>query len=289
MNQPNIIFLYGATASGKTKLAVEIAKKSNAEIINCDSKQVYKEIPIITAQPMRAEKQGIKHHLYGSISAKDSFSVMDWISQVVPIIHQISKAGKTPLIVGGTGMYIKYLIEGMPDIPNISAETKLYVRDMIEQKGVNYVHNILSDDIKIKLNANDKQRVSRAHEVFIETGKSLRYWQKRPNKKFISGFNITKIYLSPDRKKLYKNSDSRFDEMIVNGVLNEIEALMKLNIDSQNPSMLSHGVPELIKYIKGEFSFQQASDKAKQNTRNYIKRQSTWFNNQFDADYRFEN
>jgi tRNA dimethylallyltransferase len=279
MNKP-VIILFGPTASGKSSLAMSIANQIDAVIINCDSKQVYKEIPIITAQPSKADKEQIPHEMYGNISVARHFSVGDWLEMVKPVIESVWKQGKTPLLVGGTGMYIKYLTQGIPQIPNIENDIRSKVRGEVSEKGSEYIHTKLDDVMRERLEPADSQRVARAYEVLLQTGKSLSYWQEQPATSVITDAVFKKFFLSPCREKVYENCNNRFDIMMGQGVLEEIENLKSMNLSDELPSMKAHGVPELIAYLNNDMSKEDAVEQAKRNTRHYIKRQFTWFRGQ---------
>lgn len=279
VNKP-IIVLLGPTASGKSALALSIAQKIGAVIINCDSKQLYKEIPIITAQPSMDEKRQVRHELYGVISASEHCSVGRWIDMVKPVIEEVWGRGEIPLLVGGTGMYIKYLTQGIPQMPDISGVIRQNVREEILNNGSLAIYKKLDSIMQAKLFPNDSQRVARAYEVFLQTGKSLSYWQSQPAIPIFKDVDFIKFFLSPPREKVYENCNKRFEKMMNEGVIQEMEFLQAMGLSDELPAMKSHGVPELLAYLNGNLSEKDAIEQAKRNTRHYIKRQFTWFRGQ---------
>lgn len=286
MNHTPIFILSGPTASGKSALALEVAPKLNAVIINCDSKQVYKEIPIITAQPSIEEKAQIEHMLYGTVSAAQNCSVADWLQMAKDAICDVWARGKTPLLVGGSGMYIKMLAEGISQVPEINDEIRTYVRGLCKEKGPSYIHEILKHEdpqIAEKLKEGDVQRVSRAYEVLKQTGKSLLFWQQQKPEAVFPDAEFKTFFLSPPREKVYENCNIRFLKMLENGVMDEIKALDKMSLSPELPAMRAHGVPELLAYLHGNMTLEDAITQSQTNTRHYIKRQFTWFRNQMNS------
>jgi tRNA dimethylallyltransferase len=278
-----IIILSGPTASGKSALALVIARACNAVIINCDSKQLYAEIPIITAQPTAAEKAEVPHDLYGVISVAEDCSVGRWVEMAKIVIDKVHAAGKLPLLVGGTGMYVKALTEGIPEMPDIDEEIRRNARSCMLEMGSEAMYETLEKEDPVmaaRLEKNDSQRITRAYEVLKQTGKSLDWWQKQPAKTVYPPENFLKFFLSPPREVVYANCNTRFEKMMEAGVMQEIAALDAMGLSPELPSMKAHGVPELLAYLHGEMSLEDAIDQAQKNTRHYIKRQFTWFRHQ---------
>ena len=283
-----INIICGATASGKSQYALDLALKLDGEIINADASQVYKEIPIITAQPAFEELQTCPHHLYGIINCNEhnSFSVAKWLNLVVPAIKNVLNKNKTPIIVGGTGMYIKSLIEGISDIPNISAATKDSVDDLYNKHGLDglYQHLIKIDPITAKrLQPNDFQRIYRAITVFEETKKTLSQWHQEKKISFFSPGCFYKTMINMDRELLYDRCNKRFDQMLETGALEEAKNVA----NSTFPKAI--GLGYLVDYALDKTNLEYAVEKGKQETRNYAKRQITWFKNQMEYDFIKEN
>jgi tRNA dimethylallyltransferase len=281
-----INILAGTTASGKTKYAVELAEQINAVIINCDSMQVYQEIPLLTAQPTEEEKQGIEHRLYGCISCGEEFNVGIWLELVIKEIKEVLALGKTPLLVGGTGLYIKSLVEGISELPTISQETKQQVAELqlVCTTPALYAKLLALDPLaESKINSGDTQRILRALAVVIETGTSIFTWQANAKVTHFfprEGFYL--MWLKKPREIIYNNINQRFVEMIDLGVVEEVKKLYEQKSDQNLPR--AHGLPEIIKYLKGELTLEQAIVIAQQNTRNYAKRQITFFTHQLKFD-----
>lgn len=276
-----IFIIAGPTTSGKTAFAIELAKKIDGEVINADSLQVYKENPIISAQPTKLEQQNIPHHLFGYVNGGEDYTVVRWIEDVRSKLSTISRV---PVIVGGSGFYLKHLIFGLSAIPDIDSEFREEVRQLHNKIGNFDFYNLLKmvdPQVASKLNHNDYKRVMRAYEVIKFTGKSIDSWQKNNINYFpISAFSM--VILQPSRDLLYANCNQRFLNMIKQGAIEEAEHLMKQGYDPRKGIMKSHGVPEIISYLKGELSLSEATLKAQQAVRNYAKRQTTWFKHQFN-------
>ncbi|MCV3769208.1 MAG: tRNA (adenosine(37)-N6)-dimethylallyltransferase MiaA [Wolbachia pipientis] len=275
-----IVVITGITASGKSKLCNNLIKKHlNLSIINCDSKQIYKEIPIITAQPFKQEKP---YKLYGYVSAKENYSVSLWLEDLKKEINNALKNSQTPIITGGSGFYISSLIKGLSSIPQISQEVKKNVSKLKKNLSKEEFYKlVLSKDPKIqgKIFMNDSYRLLRALEVITETGKSILTWQENKQPPLFNNFKIYTIL--PKREDVYQKINSRFITMIKNGAIDEVKNLLNMNLPSYLPAMKAHGVPEITKYLKGEITLNKAIQITQTNIRHYAKRQYTWFKNQF--------
>lgn len=281
MENKKIIIVTGPTASGKTSFAVKLAQEIDGEIINADSLQVYKENRIISAQPTELEKQNIPHHLFGYVMGDEEYNVARWIKDACECIKSLNK---TPIIVGGTGLYIKHLIFGLSSIPNIPDEIRAQTIELLSNLGNDNFHKALFEldpQAAAKINPNNTKRALRSYEVVKFTGKSILQWQKENTIFFpISSFKM-KI-LEPNRDNLYKKCNQRFLDMLELGVIEEVRHLMDQNYNPICGVMKSHGVPELSKYLLKEWSLEEAIEKSQQVTRNYAKRQTTWFKHQFN-------
>lgn len=277
----NVIF--GATASGKTALGIKLAQELDGVVINADSMQVYREIPIITAQPTEDELTQAPHLLYGYKSVFDKHSVAIWLDDVIPAIKSVLESGKTPILVGGTGLYIDSLIKGISNIPDVPHELEDDLRTNHSCEELYKKLQDLDPTMAEKLKPNDKQRVARALGVILSTGKSISYWQQQKSPPPFSRDMFHLIWLNPDRAAVYEKINNRFDAMFENGLLKEVEELYPKCVASSTIPK-AHGLPELFAYLRGETSLAQARDKAKQNTRNYAKRQLTWARHQLQFD-----
>ena len=280
-----IICVYGPTASSKTKFAITLAKKIGGVVINADSMQVYSEVPILTSQPSYEEQGIISHRLYSIINLTSDFSVHQWLNLVVKEIDDIRKQNLHPILVGGTGMYLSSLINGIAKIPEITKTTKQKIEDLTREKSNAELHDILvkyDADLAKKLSVNDKIRILRGLEVIIETGKSILKWQEC-NDKFYNRDNFINIYINPSRTTLYDNINSRFLKMIELGVEQEVEEIIKKYDVDELPKII--GLAVLHDYILGDISFEEMVVIIQKNTRNYAKRQFTWFNNKLNHDH----
>ncbi|MDA9740504.1 tRNA (adenosine(37)-N6)-dimethylallyltransferase MiaA [Pelagibacteraceae bacterium] len=259
-----IILLFGPTASGKSRLADDIASEINAEIVNADSMQVYKEIKILSARPLKKNK---KHHLYGFISVKKIFSTGSWYKIASKKIKQINKKGKIALVVGGTGLYFKTLTDGFSEIPNVP---KRYKNTKINR-------NFILKNPKIfkGISLNDNQRLQRAYSVYQHTKKPLWYWQKS-NKKEFEKSEITKIFLSPPKPETLKRINTRFELMLQQGAIKEVQKFIKKKVNSSHSSNFIIGINEITQFLRKKISLEEVKERVLIRTRQYAKRQHTW-------------
>jgi len=280
-----IICVYGPTASSKTKFAITLAKKVGGVVINADSMQVYSEVPILTSQPSYEEQSIISHRLYSIINPISDFSVHQWLNLVVKEIDDIRKQDLHPILVGGTGMYLSSLINGIAKIPEITKTTKQKIEDLTREKSNAELHDMLvkyDANLAKKLSMNDRIRILRGLEVIIATGKSILKWQEC-NDKFYNRDDFINIYISPSRTTLYDNINNRFLKMIELGVEQEVEKIIKKYDVDKLPKII--GLYVLHDYILGNISFEEMVVIIQKNTRNYAKRQFTWFNNKLNHDH----
>lgn len=281
MNEKKIIIIAGPTASGKTSFAINLAKEIDGIVINADSLQVYKENPIISAQPTAKERQDVPHFLFGYVMGDEKYDIARWIKNVCEII---AHSDKPIILVGGTGFYLKHLIFGLSSIPEIPDEDRDNFRTLAKEVGAINFHKLLKEVDPVsadKIEPNNIKKVLRAYEVLKITGYPLDYWQKNNLKYFpLSSFKM--IILQPDREILYRNCNQRFLDMLGVGVLQEVKFLIDQNYNLETGIMKSHGVPELRNYLAGDWSLNQATEKSQQVVRNYAKRQTTWFKHQFN-------
>ena len=283
-----VILLAGPTASGKSDLAIYIAKKINGEIINADSMQVYKEIKILSARP--TNYKNIKHHLFGFLTIKKNFSSGEWLKAVEKKINEIFKKNKTPIIVGGTGLYFKVLTDGMAQIPNISSLRRKKIINLFNKLGNKKFYNELlklDPKCKNKIDINDKQRLIRFYEVKYFTKKSIFDWQSQTNSK-LSDIRFVKLFLKFPRDYLLEKSKKRFHKMIKVGALNEAKKIKNKKISSLLSANNILGLKELIEFIDGKINLEGAIERSLIRTRQYIKRQMTWYRGQMHDWITFE-
>ncbi len=283
-NKPcHIILIAGATASGKSNIAISLAKKYDAVVVNADSMQVYKELNIISARPTIKEMAQVEHRMFGHMSATKAYSVGHWLAEVSTEIVDIIKRGKVPIIVGGTGLYFTALVDGISPIPAIASDIRQHCRQRAAQIGNQQLHDELANvDAKLaaKLKVNDQQRVVRGLEVFLSTGRSLSDWQENePLKKFLApaeGLNLHKFILQPERQYLYDRINKRFDQMVALGGVEEVRKLMEMGLDEDMTALKAIGVRQINQALLGNVSLGDAIEKAKTDSRRYAKRQMTW-------------
>ena len=276
-----IILISGPTATGKSSLAIKIAEKINSEIINADSIQLYKDLSILTARPLlKSEK--IKHHLYGFLSGDSKWSIGKWIEEVKSISESIIKKNKTPIIIGGTGFYFKAITDGLSPIPEIDPAIREELNDLALTEGLENLYKKLqkSDPFAAdKINPNDKQRIIRALEVFIGTKIIISDYWKMKREQYIDTPTVN-FSIEADRDWIYKRCDLRIDNMFREGVIEEVEGLMKKKYSNNTPIMKAIGVEEIISLIEEKITLREASDLIKFKTHQYAKRQITWINHQ---------
>lgn len=269
----------GATGTGKSALALEIAKTRPTVIINADAMQLVRELRILTARPTDEEMAQAAHALYGALPACEPTSVARWLTLVEPVIRHAWEEGKLPMLVGGTGMYIKALTEGLARVPEIPDLIRERIRTMNHELRITKLHQ-LDPLMASRLKPGDTQRIARALEVIEATGVSLGDWQARSRAPLFPNARIYAAHLEWPRPQLYERLNQRFLTMLQHGAIEEAKHLMALGLDPSVPILRAHGVPELNAYLKGTLSLEQAMMKAQQNTRNYAKRQLTWLRNQ---------
>ncbi len=273
-----IILIYGPTASGKSKFSVQLAKKINGEIINTDSMQVYKELKILTARPLKKECSKIKHHLYGFQSVKRKFSTGKWLKLATEKISKIKKNKKIPILVGGTGLYFKALTDGLVKIPNIPIKFRNKIRNLQKQIGQKkFYKKLIKLDplIKEKINPTDIQRSIRAYEVKVYTKKSLIEWFKNTKTKFTED-DFFKIYIDFPRQELLFRISSRVDQMLRQGAVKEVKKFLKLNVAPEMTPNKVIGINEFKDFLNKRSDLKEVKEKITIKTRQYAKRQSTW-------------
>ena len=276
-----IYFITGPTASGKSKFAIDLSKKIKGEIVNADSMQIYKELKIITARPSQLDNKKIKHHLYGYVDGSNRYNVEKWCQDASQVIKSLNKKNINPIFVGGTGLYIDTLINGIASIPSVPESIRNDSKNLLEKVGKEEFYKIVKkiDEDSIKLIfPNDIQRLRRIWEVFNYSNKKFSEWKKNKNKKFITSLDYKILLFLPDRKKNYERVNKRVLTMIKSGAIEEIENLLKFNYNKDLPIMRAHGVPEISDYLKNKITLEDCIKKIQLVTRHYVKRQNTWWN-----------
>ena len=278
-----VILIAGPTASGKSALALELAASLGGVIVNADSMQVYRDLRIITARPSPAEEAQAPHRLYGHVDAAENYSTGRWCADAAAALAAARQEGRVAILVGGTGLYFKALTQGLAAVPPIPPEIRGAVRARLESEGIAALHAELAQRDPVaaaRLMPNDRARVTRALEVVLATGRSLLAWHEEGLPASLDLADAAKVFLDVEREQLAGRIDRRFDAMMTAGALDEVRALAARNLNPSLPAMKAHGVPWLIRHLKGEVSLADAAEHAKLETRQYTKRQATWFRNQ---------
>ena len=284
MSKPVIYLVGGPTASGKSALALQLAQEHDGVVINTDAMQIYSGLPVLTAQPDATARHATPHKLYEILPPSQRSSAGIWLSMAQKAIDEATLSGKTPILVGGTGLYFKAITEGLADIPPVPGAVRQKVIALWQELGEEHFRKELQKidrDNAAKLTANDKQRLVRAYEVAWHTGKPLGYWQKQKTLSSLNGFDVRRVLILPPRDELYANCDKRFTKMMNIGALDEAQQLLAQNLEADLPAMKILGVRELAAYLRDEITREDAITQAQQTTRNYAKRQVTWFKNQW--------
>ena len=281
------ILIAGPTASGKSALALALADETGGLIVNADAMQVYRDLRIVTARPTPAEEARAPHRLYGHVDAAVNYSVGHYVRDAGAALAEAQQLRLAPIFVGGTGLYFKALTQGLSAVPPITATTRDAIRAKLAAQGPEALHAELAQrdpDGAARLSPRDRVRIARALEVFEATGRPLAQWHRDDRRPLLAGGRVVKLFLAPDRAALYERIDARFARMLGEGAIDEVRALAARRLDPLLPAMKAHGVPWLIRHLCGEISLAEASEKAKQDTRHYAKRQFTWFRHQL-ADW----
>ncbi len=276
------LLLMGPTASGKSALALALAEQLGGEIVNADSMQVYRDFRILTARPTRAEEARAAHHLYGYVDAGELFSTGRWLADALAAIEEIAGRGRTPIVVGGTGLYFKALTEGLADIPAVHPELRAALRARAERVGAPALHGELAardPATAARLKPNDMPRILRALEVLETTGDSISTLQAN-TRPALARAQWAGVALVPERAALYRVIDARYDAMLEAGALEEVRKMAARGLDPALPAMKAHGAPALMAHLLGDMPLSLAAQIGKRDTRRYAKRQFTWIANQ---------
>lgn len=292
MNDPKktteAILITGPTASGKSALALALAMRHGGVVINADSMQVYDTLRVITARPSLEEMEGVEHRLYGHVPVSSVYSTGAWLREIETVLVDLKREGRLPVIVGGTGLYFKALTGGLSDMPQISPELREHFRQRLSQEGPQAMHSLL---VKVDarsaeaLDSNDGQRIVRALEVHAATGQSIREFQAKSGPVLIDPARAQKYLVLPERSVLYDRIDRRFSQMMELGAVDEVREVLAMNLSPELPAMRAIGVSQIAAMLKGETPPEEAVRRAATATRQYAKRQMTWFRNQLDESW----
>jgi tRNA dimethylallyltransferase len=285
-SKPEAILIAGPTASGKSALALELATTLDGVIINADSMQVYRDLRVITARPTPQEEARAPHRLYGHVDAAEPYSVGRWLGEARAALTEASARGWLPILAGGTGLYFKALTQGLSAIPPIPPAIRNAVRARLEAEGARALHEELArhdPESAARIRPGDRTRIARALEVVEATGRSLSAWHRDAMHPVLDPDRAVKVFLDPPREELVRRIDARFERMLTAGALEEVRALAARGLDPAMPAMKAHGVPWLIRHLRGEMTLAEAAEEAKRDTRRYTKRQATWFRHQLSG------
>ncbi|MEA2772697.1 MAG: tRNA dimethylallyltransferase [Acetobacteraceae bacterium] len=275
---PGALIVAGPTASGKSALALAIAERLGGTIINTDSMQVYRELRVLTARPSLDEEARVPHRLYGVRPAAEAGSVAWWRDQALSAMEEARAAGRIPILTGGSGLYFAALTDGLAEIPDPGPDARAEARRLLAEQGSAALHASLAHvdpATAARLKPEDSQRIARAWEVWRGTGRGLAAWQDRRSAP--APWRFSAILLDPPREDLRAAIATRFDAMLRGGALEEVRALLELDLDPSLPAMRAHGVPELSGYLRGTLSLVEAGRRVELVTGQYTKRQATWF------------
>jgi tRNA dimethylallyltransferase len=279
MNARRAILIAGPTASGKSGLALSLAKQKGGIIINADSMQVYRELAILTARPLAADLARAPHSLYGFVSGAQAYSAGRYAVDAANAIAEAQAQGRMPIIVGGTGLYFKALLEGLSPIPATDPQVRAYWRAQAAEKPAPELHALLTQrdpEMAARLMPTDPQRIVRALEVLESTGRSLAAWQRKPGTPVLVEDQALRLLVLPEREALGARIDARFDTMLAEGAVAEVRRLLDCGFSDELPIMRALGVAPLAAHVRGKLPLEAAATAAKTETRQYAKRQATW-------------
>lgn len=276
------ILIHGPTASGKTRLAIDLAKRLGGEIINADAMQVYADLDVLTARPSAEERDAAPHHLFGHVDAGERYSTGVWLKQASALIARLRAADRTPIIVGGTGLYLQTLIEGLSDIPAIPDPARIEARARVAADPARAFADLVTVDPQAsdRIAPEDRQRVARALEVHLATGRPLSSFHGEASPVLGPGEWLG-VALTPSRQLVYERIDARVLKMMEQGALEEARRLWARRLDRELPAMRAHGMPGFCDLFDGRASLSQAVERCQRDTRRYAKRQMTWITQRF--------
>ncbi|HEV2082848.1 MAG TPA: tRNA (adenosine(37)-N6)-dimethylallyltransferase MiaA [Brevundimonas sp.] len=278
----SVTLIAGPTASGKSAFALDLARERDAVIVNADSQQLYADLRILSARPSAEDEARAEHRLYGVADAVDAWSVGRWARAVAPLIEELRGQGRPALIVGGTGLYFTALTKGIADIPDVPVSAREAAQEAYDFLGEDALRARLAErDARAAgaIAAGDRQRLTRAWAVLETTGRPLSDWQAE-TRPLLAPDTYDRLVIEPDRSVLYDRCDRRVGLMVEQGALDEVRALMRRRLDPELPAMKAVGVRDFAAHLKGKVTLEEAMDAVRQATRNYAKRQLTWFRNQ---------
>ncbi len=279
------ILITGPTASGKSALAVRLARDHGGVVVNADSMQVYDTLRVLTARPSEDDMGGVPHRLYGHVPAGHSYSTGEWLREVTVLVDELRAEGRVPVIVGGTGLYFKALTGGLSEMPDVPDAIRSRLRARLQAEGPGPLHARLAEcdpETAAVLKPEDGQRIVRALEIFEATGRSIRGFQAAPGTMVVDPDRALKMVVMPERDELRRRIDRRFETMLDQGAIEEVERLLAQDLSPDLPAMKAIGVPQIAAMLRAEIDRRGVIETASAATRQYAKRQMTWFRNQLD-------
>ena len=285
----NAILIAGPTASGKSALALDLAEREGGVVVNTDSMQGYSVLDVLTARPSASELARVPHFLYGHVHPSVAYSTGAWLRDVTRLIEDGALSGRPVVFAGGTGLYFRALAEGISDMPEIPQSVRERWRYELKEHGAERLHRLLMHEdsaVAMQLRPTDGQRIVRALEVLDASGRSILEWQAARGRPLIDRDSARFLVIEPDRTELVARIEARFDQMLNKGALDEVRQLMALELDPDLPAMKAIGVRELQAAMAGQIGFPEAIERAKIATRQYAKRQATWFRHQLGSEWR---
>ena len=289
MSDTSAILIAGPTASGKSGLALELAAACRGYIVNTDSMQIYDVLNVLTARPDANALAAVEHHLYGHVHPAQDYSTGRWMADVSALIASPALLGRTPVFVGGTGLYFRALTGGISQMPDVPGEVRASWRLRLAQEGPEALHPLLAEadpQAAARIKPQDGQRIARALEIYEASGKPISHWQGVQSAPLIDVHRADRILLLPDRAVLAARIATRLRQMVDHGALEEVKALIGLDLDPALPAMKAIGVPDFAAHLRGETDLEKALEMAAISTKQYAKRQSTWFRNQLGPEWR---
>jgi tRNA dimethylallyltransferase len=282
--KPPVALIAGPTASGKSALALALAEQTGGVIVNADSAQVYRDLPVLSAAPSRQERARAEHRLYGFLDGSDACSAADWADRARAEIADVHGQGRLPILVGGTGLYLRTLLDGIAPVPPIDPEIRRQVRETPVEENRSRLAEV-DPETTARLKPADSARIARALEVALSTGQTLAQWQLHREGGIADSIRLRPLILLPPRDRLYARCDRRFAKMMDDGAIEEVKALLARHLNPSLPVMRGIGVREIGAHLAGEITLEKAVAAGQQATRRYAKRQYTWFAHQPPPDW----
>jgi tRNA dimethylallyltransferase len=282
--KPPVALIAGPTASGKSALALSLAEQTGGVIVNADSAQVYRDLPVLSAAPTAEERARAEHRLYSFLHGSTPCSAADWAQRARGEIADVHAQGRLPILAGGTGLYLRTLLEGIAPVPPIDPQIRSEVRDASVEQNLLQLKEV-DAEAAARLKPSDKTRIARALEVARSTGRTLAQWQEKRERGIGGDIELHPLILLPPREWLYRRCDERFVRMVELGAVDEVKALLARELNPNLPIMRAIGVRELTAYLAGDLTLEEAVAAGQQATRRYAKRQYTWFTHQPPAEW----